>query len=201
MIPLALSGHTDIMDMNLFDDFIHNLELASFFGCKYFVTSIGKPNPSEDIIRRIEELYPYLEKYDLELMIELHGQYRSGRVLHEIVKHCDDRVHTNYDTGNAIFYGDMDDEMLLEDIESNIDDIAYMHIKDKAGKRNEWNFPAIGQGYVPLPSVFNILEEHNNAATLCVEIEFTPEGPKDINEVDKAVEDSARYLNSLGFKL
>ena len=34
-----------------------------------------------------------------------------------------------------------------------------------------------------------------------IEIEFTQDGPKDLAEVDQAVQDSAAYLRSQGFVL
>lgn len=206
LTPLALGGHTNIMDEGMEDDLVHNIELASFFGCRYFVCSVGdryqKTDDHKEIIEQLGKFYPYLDRYGIDLVIELHGNYHSGRSVHDIVRHFDSpRIRTNYDTGNAIFFGDMDNGMLLKDLEENIDDVGYMHLKDKSGERNEWNFPALGTGYVPLPEVFDILNEHSNHSPLCVEIEFTPAGVKDVKEADEALAESASYLKSLGFRL
>ena len=209
LIPISLGGHTNIMDEDLVNDFIHNIKLAKFFGCKYIVTSIGDPHSKEEgivsdevVIEHINRFIPYLDEYDINLVIELHGNHCTGKILNNIVRFCkSNRIKINYDTANAIFYAGFNNEELLKDIEDHIDLIDYFHIKDKLGEKNEWNFPAVGKGYVPFDDIFNILNKHNNNSLLCAEIEFTKEGPKDIEEINQAVLDSANYLKEKGFIL
>ena len=107
-------------------------------------------------------------------------------------------VRMNYDTANAIFYGGVD---LKEDISCAMDDIAYMHLKDKAGAQKEWNFPALGEGDIDFPMVFDLLDRADNTCPFSVEIEFTQSGPKDLGEVNEAVKTSAAYLKRCGFAL
>lgn len=209
LIPIALGGHTNIMDEDLLSDFIHNIKLTKFFGCKYIVTSVGDPHTKEEgfvsdevVVEHINRFIPYLEEYDIDLVIELHGNHCTGKMLNNVVRLADSkRIRINYDTGNAIYYGNFNNYELLEDIEEHIDLINYFHIKDKLGEKNEWNFPALGKGYVPLGDVFNIVKKHNNNSLICAEIEFTADGPKDVEEIDKAVLDSANYLIEKGFAL
>lgn len=209
LIPISLGGHTNIMDEDLVDDFIHNIKLARFFGCKYIVTSVGDPHTKEEgmvadevVVEHINRFIPYLEEYDITLVIELHGNHCTGKILNNIVRSCNsNRIKINYDTANAIFYANFSNEELLNDIEQHIDLINYFHIKDKLGEKNEWNFPALGKGYVPFKEIFNILNKHNNNSLLCAEIEFTKDGPKDIEEINQAVLDSAKYLKENGFEL
>ena len=87
---------------------------------------------------------------------------------------------------------------MLIDFKKCIDKVSYMHIKDKLGEYNEWNFPAIGNGYVPFKEIFELLNEN---ITLCVEIEFTKEGVNDVKEVNDALLDSANYIINMGYKL
>lgn len=209
LIPISLGGHTNIMDEDLVNDFIHNIKLAKFFGCKYIVTSVGDPHSKEEgivsdevVIEHINRFIPYLDEYDINLVIELHGNHCTGKILNNIIRSCkSNRIKINYDTANAIFYAGFNNEELLKDIEDHIDLIDYFHIKDKLGEKNEWNFPAVGKGYVPFDDIFNILNKHNNNSLLCAEIEFTKEGPKDIVEINQAVLDSANYLKEKGFIL
>ena len=76
-----------------------------------------------------------------------------------------------------------------------------MHLKDKLGPLDEWNFPALGSGYVPFKKIFNELENKNNNTTLTVEIEFTDKGVNNVEEVEQALIDSANYLKSIGVKI
>ena len=105
-------------------------------------------------------------------------------------------VGINYDTANVIFYSNVRPE---NDIDLCIKDVLYMHLKDKAGENKEWNFPALGKGNIDFNTIFKKLSAENNYCPFSIEIEFTEKGIKDINEVTKAVSDSAAYLKKQGF--
>lgn len=206
LIPFAMSGHTNLMDTERIGDFVNNIRLAHFFGCDYIVSSVGEAHlkdnavaSNEVVAEHIKGLVPYLERYNMKLVIEVHGDHGSGRILKEIVDMVNSPlVLINYDTANAIFYGDVDVE---DDFAACIDEIGYVHIKEKAGGRKEWDFPALGKGYVPFPKLFEMMDEKDNLSPYSLEIEFTQQGPKDLDEINKAVADSADYLKSLGFEL
>lgn len=204
--PFAMSGHCNLMDTGRMADFIDNIRLAAFFGCEYIVSSIGEAHlanqavaSNETVAGHIGAFLPYLEEADMTLVLEVHGEHGDGRILKEIVGLVDSpRVKINYDTANAIFYGGVD---VPADLEGCVDEVAYMHLKDKAGAQKEWNFPALGEGYVDFPAVFEILKKHHNLCPFSVEIEFTEKGPKDLEEINEAVKTSARYLERAGFAL
>lgn len=205
LIPLALSGHTNLMDMDRIGDFINNIEIAHFFGSRYIVSSIGeahlknKTEDSEALYRNIRQLLPLLETYDMMLVLEIHGEAGSGAAINEIVKTIDsDRVKINYDTANAIFYGGVD---IIEDMKGCMENIAYMHIKDKAGEQKVWNFPALGDGDIDFGNVFEVLEDSHNEAPLSIEIEFTADGVSDVEQVHEAVRRSYAYLKQLGCQI
>lgn len=136
------------------------------------------------------------------LVLEVHGDHNSAAILKEI---CDligsERVKINYDTGNFIYWGGMSNEELLRDFEENIDSIQYIHIKDKLGEQNEWNFPALGKGYVSFDKTFEILKDKDKNCPLSIEIEFTSDGAESLEAVNKALEESANYLKAQGFDL
>lgn len=206
LLPIAMSGHCNLMDPERLTDFLENMELASYFGCRFIVSSIGEAHLEDkvvderDLTNHLICLLPDLERLDLMLVLEVHGkQHGSGKEIRRIVKAVNSPlVKINYDTANAIFYGDVD---VVQDMEAVIDDIAYIHLKDKAGPKDVWNFPALGEGYVDFDNIFKMLKEKQNNAPLSIEIEFTEQGPRDANEVDAALVTSANYLKSLGIKI
>jgi len=152
----------------------------------------------DEVAEHIKEIVPYLEKYDLVLGLENHGKHATGKQIMEIVDRVDSpRVVINYDTANVIYYGNVD---VLEDMKACVDKIGHIHLKDKAGVYNEWNFPAIGKGTVNFPAIIDLLEKAGNDCPLSIEIEFTKDGAKDLAEVDQAVRDSYRYLKKLGLE-
>ncbi len=206
LIPFAMSGHCNLMDESRIGDFISNIRLAGFFGCDYIVSSIGEAHledraviGNEEVANRIRNLVPYLEEYSLKLALEVHGDHGSGKILKEIVDRVSsERVGINYDTANAIFYGDVD---LKEDLAGCMQQVTFMHLKDKAGGKTEWNFPALGKGYVEFPQIFEQLSQAENTCPFSIEIEFTEKGPKNLEEVNQAVKDSYEYLKACGFEL
>ncbi len=206
LIPFAMSGHTNLMDTARIGDFVNNIRLAHFFGCDYIVSSIGEAHledkavaSNQVVARHIRDLTPYLEEYDMTLVLEVHGDHGTGAILKEICELVGSpRVLINYDTANAIFYGDVD---VAADVAGCLDKIGYVHLKDKAGGRQEWDFPALGKGYVEFPKLFKMMDEADNLSPYSIEIEFTQAGAKDLAEVDRAVLDSAEYLRKQGFEL
>ena len=64
-----------------------------------------------------------------------------------------------------------------------------------------WDFPAVGKGRVDFPRFFAQLEAAKNDSPFSIEIEFTAAGPKDLEEVNQAVRDSAQYLRAQGYEL
>lgn len=206
LIPFSMSGHTNLMDTERIQDFVDNIRLAAFFGCDYIVSSIGEAHledrasvSNEEVAKHIRALVPELEQNDLTLVLEVHGKHGTGKILKEITDLvASPRVAVNYDTANALFYGDVD---LSQDLSASMNAIRYMHLKDKGGQRTEWDFPALGKGWIDFPTVFDLLAKASNNCPFSVEIEFTQAGAKDPAEVDQAVRDSAEYLKANGFEL
>lgn len=208
LIPISIGGNSYLMDEDI-NPILKNIRIGKYLGCKYVVTNVFNPRSSEelssttiDVSEHIKRYIPYLKENDLDLVIELHGAYSTGKIVNEIIDLVnDEHVHINYDTGNALYWGKLEvDEMLL-DFKDSINNITHMHLKDKLDKKDVWNFPAIGKGYMPFVKIFDMLKENNNNANLSVEIEFTEEGVKDVKIVDQALIDSANYLKSLGLIL
>jgi sugar phosphate isomerase/epimerase len=203
---VALSGHCNLADRIRLQDFADNIRLAAFFGARYIVSSAGEAHIQDSVhsadsvvAENVRMLLPELEQNGLELVLETHGGHGSGMQVDRLVKMIDSpAVRINYDTANVVFYGDVDP---AADLAQVVDDVAYLHIKDKAGGRQEWNFPALGKGSVDFPALFAVLDKAANRSPLSIEIEFTKEGAKDIGEVNRAVQDSAAYLKGLGYTL
>lgn len=208
LTPIAIGGNSYIMDDDT-SKIISNIKLAELFECKYIDTTVfnarndkGIIAKDEDVIKHIQYYIPYLEQYNKTLVIELHGEYSTGKSLINILKTTNnEHIKINYDTGNVIFYANYDVEEMMNDFSNCINYVGFMHLKDKLDDKSVWNFPAIGKGYIPFEKIFEILQNANNSSPLIVEIEFTEKGVKDIEEVNSALLDSANYLQSLNIEL
>lgn len=206
LTPIAMSGHCNLMDEKRIEDFIKNIHLAHFFGCEYIVSSIGEAHledeetmSDERLLVHLKRLLPLLEMDHLQLVLEVHGDHGSGAVLHKLMAQIDSpHIKIAYDTANAVFYGNVN---VVEDLRGCLEDVSYFHIKDKAGAQNEWNFPYLGGGTMDFKAIFALLEQAKNDAPLSIEIEFTQAGPKDLAEVNTAIEVSRLFLEKHGFSV
>ncbi len=204
--PFAMSGHTNLMDKERIGDFVTNMKLAAFFGCDYIVSSVGEAHlkdkafaSNEEVAAQIRALVPYLQEYNLTLVLENHGDHATGQIVKGIVELVNSpRVLVNYDTANVIYFAGIDP---VNDLPACVDKVGFLHIKDKIGGMKEWNFPALGKGSVDFPHLLRILEKAGNDSPLSIEIEFTSTGSKNLAEVNRAVKDSYDYLKSLGLEI
>ncbi len=202
--PFAMSGHTNLTDPDRAGDFRDNIRLASFFGCRYIVSSVGEAHlkdrhtaDADHTARCIASFVPELEARDMMLVLETHGaEHGTGRILKDLVERVgSERVRINYDTANVIFYGRTDP---VQDLKTCVEDVAYLHLKDKAGPDDTWDFPAPGKGRIDFDGIFRVLENAKNPSPLSVEIEFTQKGPSGLEEVHQAVRDSAAFFRARG---
>ncbi len=198
---VAMSGHCSITDPERVPDFIENIKLAAFFGCKFIVTSIDEAHLKKEqkekvasLVDILEELAGICKEHGLVLALETHGnEYGSGESIFNLLKGVKaENVKINFDTANVIMYGRKDP---VEDLRICKPKLGFIHLKDKQGPPEEWNFPALGKGYVDFPSIFDLVDED---IVKSIEIEFTSAGPKDLEEVNQAVKDSYDYLKSIG---
>lgn len=200
---IALSGHCNIIAPEGENAFLHNLELAARLGCKYIVTGTGETHGDKEVVEDESILVASLnrivtrgEELGVCTVLETHGNnYNTGQAMYQLVSQIDsDFLGINYDTANVIFYGKVRPE---EDIVNGISRLKFIHLKDKAGADHEWNFPAIGKGFLDFPKIFALLDTHHYTDPLSIEIEFTPEGPGSVEAVHQAVKDSFDYLQTI----
>jgi sugar phosphate isomerase/epimerase len=200
---IALGGHANLISPAGLDQFRENLKLAHRLGVDYVVTGTGETHGDEELVEDEGRLVDDLRglaviaaDLGLGIAIETHGaNYDTGRRVHDLVTRVGyPNLGVNYDTGNVIFYGDVEP---YDDLEACAPAVTGIHLKDKAGKPREWNFPAIGSGDIEFSRIFSILERTECSAPFSIEIEFTPAGPADVEEVHQAVADSVRTITAL----
>ena len=206
---IAVSGHCNLTDAERLNDFRANMALASRFGAKWIISSTGEAHFGKDetftddvLIKNIKALLPDLEEYGLKLGIEVHGEYGTGEKILNIVKGVgSDLVGINYDTANVVFYGG---KVPNDEIKTCLSGVNYVHLKDKVGLDNGWNFPAVGSGDLDLTGFVGFMNDSGFSGPFSVEIEFTadytmnPKKPGDLAIANKAVKDSFDFLRAKG---
>jgi len=206
---VGLSGHCNLMDEQRLDDFKKNIELANRLGCHYIISSTGEAHFGEGetfnddvLVQNIKSLLPLLEKHGIVLAIELHGDYGTGESLYAITQRiASPFVSINYDTANVVFYGGV---LPTVDIQTCVNDVQYVHLKDKRGQKDEWNFPGAGNGELPLREFIDFMQKSGYEGPYSVEIEYTQEfcmrekdQPGDIEIANKEMADSYQFLASI----
>ena len=202
MTVVGIGAHSNVMTTEGIENLLKSIDLSTSFDCHYVITGTGDAHNDSDVIedekRLIKDLTPVLEKCERlgkTLAIETHGKnYATGLAVKKLAEQFDYQIKINYDTGNVIFYGDTSP---YEDLKASVERIAFIHLKDKLGDNKEWNFPAIGKGNLNFRRIFDILEQAHFEGPISVEIEFTPEGPSSLLEVDETVKQSFEYLKQL----
>lgn len=200
---IALGGHSNIMTDEGLENFMKNIKLAQRLQCEYIVTATGETHGDKEIIEdedilieRLEKIVDKCKKAGIKVVLETHGaNYATGKKLYDLVnKLSSDFIGINYDTANVIFYGNVKPE---EDIKTCVDKIYFIHLKDKLGENQEWNFPAVGKGLIDFEDIFKTLKERDYSYPISLEIEFTPDGPRSVDEVHQGVKDSYNYIQKL----
>lgn len=209
LTPFALSGHCNLMSEERLKDFEDNIELAAKFGCEYIVSSTGEAHFGKDesfaddvLIKNVKRVLKKCEQYGIKLALEIHGEYGTGESLKNIVDSVgSDLVGINYDTANVVFYGR---KLPDEEVKTCADRVNFVHLKDKAGAMDEWNFPAVGKGDLNLQGFMQYMDENGYEGPYSIEIEYTEnftmndKKPGDLAVANQAVKDSYEYLKSIG---
>lgn len=199
---VGIGAHSNVMKEEGTTNLLNSIDLAVAFQCPYIITATGDSHHDSDVIEdekvlaeNLEPVIQKCEKLNKILVLETHGNnYATGLSLKKLANSMDHRIKINYDTANVIFYGNT---FPYEDLEASADSVAFIHLKDKRGSFNEWNFPAIGDGELDFHRILGILKKADYKGPISVEIEFTPEGPANLEEVNEAVKRSYRYLSSI----
>ncbi|WP_226037809.1 sugar phosphate isomerase/epimerase family protein [Aquibacillus saliphilus] len=201
MTCVGIGAHSNVMTEEGIANLLKSIDLAVWFDCTYVVTATGDAHGDKDVIedetllaRNLEPIIEKCERLNKVLVLETHGNnYATGASLKKLAKRLNDRVKINYDTGNVIMYGNI---LPYDDLEASVDYVEFIHLKDKLGPFNEWNFPAIGDGELDYGKLFKTLEKANYKGPISVEVEFTPKGPADLDEVNNSVKRSFNYLQN-----
>jgi sugar phosphate isomerase/epimerase len=157
----------------------------------------GKEEDKADFLRHIYELAEYAARNNVFVALEVHGDIMAtGQVSIPLIKEINRaNVRINYDTANCVFYGNT---QAVDDLREVVPYLSHVHLKDKAGGNQEWNFPAVGEGYVDFGGVLRILEEEGYTGPFSVEIEFQGEPWPPLEEVNRSMKVSYNHLKSLG---
>jgi L-ribulose-5-phosphate 3-epimerase len=197
----SLSGHSDLTEPSGLVDGKKAVDLCAKMDINVLCTAVGghagKEENKSAFLKHIFDLADYAAQHNVFVALEVHGDIMAtGQISIPLIKEINRaNVRINYDTANCILYGGV---QAVDDIRPVVPYLSHVHLKDKAGEDKEWNFPAVGEGYIDFGAVLKILQEEGYTGPYSVEIEFQGEPWPPLVEVDRAMKVSYETLKALG---
>jgi sugar phosphate isomerase/epimerase len=202
LTAISLSGHSDLVSDAGVTEFRKALNLCQKLGLPMITTSTGGHGDAsagelderrDRFLARIGPLCDDAAAMGITICLETHGGLlATGAMAAELIRRIDKpNIGINYDAGNVIFYGDTRPE---EDIKVAAPYVKHLHVKDKIGGAGTWNFPTVGTGEIDYPAIFAILDQTGFNGPCSVEIEFEGEPWPSLEDVNRALVESYRYV-------
>lgn len=201
LTPAVLSGHSDLTTLEGLADGKKAAELCHALELDTMVTAIGGHyKEGEDkaaFMRHIRELAALGRDLGLTIALEVHGEIMAtGAASAPLIQEIgEDNVRITYDTANCEFYGGA---KAVDDLRHVVPHLHHVHVKDKGGAMDQWNFPAVGEGHVDMAAILQQLQDAGYRDYLSVEIEFQGEPWPPLQEVHRAMKASRDELRRLG---
>jgi sugar phosphate isomerase/epimerase len=177
---VCFTGRDD--DEEQFRHFKEVVELARDLGAQgvrvflgYFTTRRDQAVPDipyENLVSRLQQACDYSADYGVQVWIETHNEYATGRSLRKLLDHVSRRnCKVIYDVIHP-----------LEEGEKPADTIAllgaqcvHVHIKDGIPEDDpmmtNWKYTKVGEGRIPLSSIIRLLEQAGYAGYYSLEWE------------------------------
>ncbi len=199
---VSFSGHSDLVSDEGVAEFRKALDIARKLGITMVTTSTGGHADTSSgsldeqraaFLARIGPLADEAARDGIEICLETHGGLlATGQISKALIEDIGrPNIGINYDPGNVIHYGNVRPEV---DLPGAVDTVNHMHVKDQIGGAGVWNFPTVGTGEVNFPALFKTLDEAGFDGPCSVEIEFQGEPWPPLDDVDRAMAESYRYV-------
>jgi L-ribulose-5-phosphate 3-epimerase len=196
---VSVSAHCDPGQAGNLDLIRNRISLAKKVGAQFVNTVAGHPQTDDQWQQwrtDMRKLGDFAKEHGVMLCLETHGpvvgKSADARRAIEMIGHPN--VRMNYDPANLIYYVG---ERPETDIQGVISLISHIHIKDKIGGKEVWNFPAVGTGTIDFVKVLGPLFAAGYAGPLNFELEFTPDSTLTADEIDAALAQSVAHIRKL----
>jgi L-ribulose-5-phosphate 3-epimerase len=164
----------------------------------FFISAKAGDLPKPEAYGRLRERADLAERYGITLSLETHPDLGENAGEARATLHAVEHPHLrwNLDTANLYYYNANIDA--VEQTVRGLDLIGSVHLKDTNGGYKAWWFPALGQGIVDFPAVFQTLNGHGFYGPFTMELEGIQGETLDEAGVSARVQDSLAYLQDLG---
>lgn len=172
---------------------------AARFGVTKLFTSVKAGEmPKAQAYATLRRLGDAAQKLGVFLCLETHPDLmtngETARATMEGVAHP--HVRMNFDTANLYFY--TRGINAVDELRKVIEFVGAVHLKETDGGYQSWHFPALGEGVVDFPKVFELLAERDFHGPYNLELEGVKGEQIDLDGIRRRIDRSAAYLQEIG---
>lgn len=175
------------------------LEIGQELGvATFFVSAKAGELSKVEAYARLRARCELADQYGIKLSLETHPDLAENateaRATLLAVDHP--RLRWNLDTANLYYYNQ--NLNAVSETRKGLDLIGSVHLKDTNGGYHAWWFPALGEGVVDFPGVFQLLNGAGFFGPFTLELEGIQGEELDEATVGARVAKSIHYLQTIG---
>jgi len=153
-------------------EFARSLDTVAEMGVHTVFTSVKAGEVDRQVVYgRLRDIGDAAAEKGIVVAMETHPDLiTNGDVALETMQSVNHpNIRVNFDTANVHFYNQ--DVNSVEEVKKIIDYVAAVHLKDTDGGYQSWHFPALGEGIVDFPAIFQVLAEKGFYGPYTMELE------------------------------
>ncbi len=179
--------------------FAHALNTVAEMGVGLVFTSVKTGGIDRDFVYgRLQDIGDAAAERGIVVAMETHPDLVTNADVALETMRCVDHpnIRVNFDTANVHYYNEGVDS--VDQFRKIAHAAAAVHLKDTNGAYQTWHFPALGEGIVDFPSIFEIFAGHGRNGPYTLEVEGISGESLTRQEVEDRVERSLDYLRDRG---
>ena len=152
--------------------FAHALNTVAEMGVGLVFTSIKTGGIDRDFVYgRLQDIGDAAAERGIVVAMETHPDLVTNADVALETMRCVDHpnIRVNFDTANVHYYNEGVDS--VDQFRKIAHAAAAVHLKDTNGGYQTWHFPALGEGIVDFPSIFEIFAGHGRNGPYTLEVE------------------------------
>ena len=179
--------------------FAHALNTVAEMGVGLVFTSMKTGGIDRDFVYgRLQDIGDAAAERGIVVAMETHPDLvTNADVALETMRSVDHpNIRVNFDTANVHYYNEGVDS--VDQFRKIAHAVAGVHLKDTNGGYQTWHFPALGEGIVDFPSIFEIFAGHGRNGPYTLEVEGISGESLTRQDVERRIEQSLDYLHDHG---
>lgn len=196
--PMTVAGGLKLNDDASVESYISTLDVMQELGIPIFFTSASGEDDHDRAAGMLREMAEEAARRSVVISLETHPPYceNAEGMLRTMNAVDHPGLRVNFDTANIFYYNEGLDS--ADELESVVDYVASVHLKDTDGGFKSAQFPPLGQGVVQFERIFGTLADAGFNGPLTLELEGPVMRDLDVDGRHAVVVECMGYLRSIG---